>query len=42
MGSVADYQQVYFDINHGDKLLGRVEIGLYGKTVPKVGVWGPL
>ena len=27
--------QVYFDITHGDESLGRVVIGLYGKTVPE-------
>ncbi|KAL2040094.1 hypothetical protein N7G274_006997 [Stereocaulon virgatum] len=27
--------KVYFDISHGDEELGRVVIGLYGKTVPK-------
>ena len=27
---------MYFDIKHGDEALGRVVIGLYGKTVPKV------
>ena len=33
---LADYrQQVYFDLKHGDEDLGRVVIGLYGKTVPK-------
>lgn len=29
-------EQVYFDIQHGDKPLGRIVMGLYGKTVPKV------
>jgi peptidyl-prolyl cis-trans isomerase B (cyclophilin B) len=28
--------QVFFDIEQGDKPLGRVVLGLYGKTVPKV------
>jgi len=28
--------KVYFDIQHGDEDLGRVVMGLYGKTVPKV------
>lgn len=27
--------KVYFDIEHGDESMGRVVIGLYGKTVPK-------
>jgi len=27
--------KVYFDINHGDEPLGRIVIGLYGKTTPK-------
>ncbi|KAF2757046.1 peptidyl-prolyl cis-trans isomerase B [Pseudovirgaria hyperparasitica] len=27
--------KVYFDIQHGEEDLGRVVIGLYGKTVPK-------
>ena len=32
----ADCKQVFFDIEHGDKPIGRVVLGLYGKTVPKV------
>lgn len=27
--------KVYFDIKIGDEDVGRIEIGLYGKTVPK-------
>ncbi|KAJ5172492.1 hypothetical protein N7492_005085 [Penicillium capsulatum] len=27
--------KVYFDIQHGDETLGRVVLGLYGKTVPE-------
>lgn len=27
--------KVYFDITHGEEPLGRVVMGLYGKTVPK-------
>lgn len=27
--------QVYFDIEHGGKPMGRIVMGLYGKTVPK-------
>jgi len=27
--------KVYFDINHGDEEIGRIVIGLYGKTTPK-------
>ena len=34
-GLVLTRVQVYFDIKHGDEELGRVVIGLYGKTVPK-------
>ena len=28
--------KVYFDIQHGEEDLGRIVIGLYGKTTPKV------
>jgi hypothetical protein len=28
--------QVFFDIEQGGKPLGKIIIGLYGKTVPKV------
>ena len=28
--------KVYFDITHGDEDLGRIVMGLYGGTVPKV------
>ncbi|KAK5009534.1 Peptidyl-prolyl cis-trans isomerase B [Cryomyces antarcticus] len=28
-------QQVYFDITQGDEPMGRIVMGLYGKTVPK-------
>lgn len=27
--------KVFFDIKIGDEEIGRIEIGLYGKTVPK-------
>lgn len=27
--------KVYFDVTHDDKPLGRIVMGLYGKTVPK-------
>ena len=29
--------KVYFDIHHGDDEIGRIVMGLYGKTVPEVG-----
>ena len=29
--------KVYFDMKHGDEDIGRIVIGLYGKTTPKVG-----
>ena len=28
--------KVYFDMQQGDQELGRIVLGLYGKTVPKV------
>lgn len=28
--------KVYFDMEQGDQELGRIVLGLYGKTVPKV------
>lgn len=28
--------KVYFDVEHGGEPLGRIVLGLYGKTVPKV------
>ena len=28
--------KVYFDIQHGDEEIGRIVMGLYGKTVPRV------
>ncbi len=27
--------KVFFDVTHGDESIGRIVIGLYGKTVPK-------
>ena len=29
------FLQVFFDMKIGDKEIGRIEIGLFGKTVPK-------
>ena len=26
---------MYFDVTYGDEELGRIEIGLFGRTVPK-------
>lgn len=28
--------KVYFDVQHGDEEVGRIVMGLYGKTVPEV------
>ncbi|KAF9692498.1 hypothetical protein EKO04_009723 [Ascochyta lentis] len=33
--TTSSQQQVYFDMLHGEEKLGRITIGLYGKTVPK-------
>ena len=33
--------QVFFDIEHDDQPIGRIVIGLYGKTVPKVCYYHP-
>lgn len=30
-----DFLKVYFDITIGGETAGRIEIGLFGKTVPK-------
>ncbi len=30
-----EHTQVFFDVEHGGEKLGRIEIGLFGKTVPK-------
>jgi len=29
------FAQVFFDVTHGKEKLGRIVIGLFGKTVPK-------
>ncbi len=29
------HTQVFFDVEHGGEKLGRIEIGLFGKMVPK-------
>lgn len=30
--------KVYFDITHGDEPIGRIVLGLYGKTVPSMSI----
>lgn len=33
--SLHEYVQVFFDVKIGDKDVGRIVIGLFGKVVPK-------
>lgn len=35
LNTIIVFAQVFFDVTHGKEKLGRIVIGLFGKTVPK-------